>query len=40
MTEILIVTFLTWFDRVMDFFSKGKWSIANGDITPDIRAKE
>lgn len=38
MTEILIVTFLTWFDRVMDFFSKGKWSIVNGNDT--VRVKE
>lgn len=37
--EILIVTVLTWYDRLMDLITGGRWTQMNGDVTPNVKVK-
>lgn len=39
-TEILIVVMLTWYDRLMDLITGGRWTEMNGDMTPNVKVKE
>ena len=38
--EHVIVTVLTWYDRLMDLLTGGRWTDINGDVTPAVKVKE
>lgn len=38
--EILIVTMLTWYDRLVDMLTGGRWTKMNGDVMPNVKVKE
>lgn len=34
--ETVIVMILTWYDRLMDLITGGRWTQINGDVTPNV----
>jgi hypothetical protein len=38
--ETLIVIVLTWYDRLMDLMTGGRWTQMNGDVMPSMKVKE
>lgn len=39
-SELLTVTFLSWFDRAMDFITRGQWGKARGDQRVVIKIRK
>lgn len=38
--EPIIVIVLTWYDRILDLISGGRWTQMNGDVMPSVKVKE